>query len=144
MRHNTTHHHQITSKVRHLVYNHWHPSSRALHRMGRTLQRRITKPRKTKAIEDQNMEVAELQAEIEGIKENKKVLAEVQKDRQEKLNILKGMSSWSKMGPRKPLVDCSSSGRVVTKPVACGKARASVEPYPLGSSSSRVYRIAFY
>ena len=30
------------------------------------------------------MEVAELQAEIEGIKENKKVLAEVQKDRQEK------------------------------------------------------------
>ena len=47
------------------------------------------------------MEVAELQAEIEGIKENKKVLAEVQKDRQEKLNIPKGMSSWSKMGPRK-------------------------------------------
>lgn len=79
------------------------------------------------------MEVAELQAEIEGIKENKKVLAEVQKDRQEKLNILKGMSSWSKMRPRRPL-----------KPIARGKARASVEPYPLSSSSSRVHWIAFY
>lgn len=100
--------------------------------MSRTTQRAITANRKSKAIRNQNSEVTELQAEIESIKENKKALGEAQKDRQEKLNTLKGVSARSKTRPRKTLVDCSSSGRVAATPIARGKARASAEPYPLG------------